>query len=94
MGVKPFPREGAFCVLDKKVGIIFEYPQINSAGSGESNVDQIDTQSAEVHFINEKGETTERVRNVPVGAISQAKLAQIPSKRRPTDAQAKKYGYK
>ncbi len=89
MGVKPFPRQGAFCVIDKKVGIIYEYPQVIP---GE--VDTIDANSAEVHIIDSKGETESRHRNVPVAALTQAKLSQIPAKRRPTDAQAKRYGYK
>lgn len=92
--MKPFPREGAFCVLDKKVGIIFEYPQLNPSGEGDGLVLAPDASSAEVHFLNPDGTTGDRVRNVPVRALSQAKLSQIPAKRRPSDAQAKKYGYR
>lgn len=93
MGVKPFPRAGAFCVLDKKVGIVFEYPQVAQA-SPDTEIVTLDHSSAEVHFLDSNGETESKIRNVPVGALSQAKLSQIPSKRRPTEAQAKKYGYK
>ena len=90
--VKPFPRQGTWCVLDKKVGIIHEHPQINSGGPG--GVDTIDFDSAEVHFVNEKtGDTTSVARNVPVAALSQAKAAQIPAKRRPEAAVAKRLGY-
>lgn len=92
MSVQPFPRAAAFCVLDKKVGIIHEYPQMNY--NAEFDAMEPDPTSAEVHFIDTKGETTSQVRNVPVRALSQAKLSQIPAKRRPTEAQAKKYGYR
>lgn len=92
-GVKPFPRQSAFCTLSGKVGVIYEYPQINRAG-GDSSVDTLDYESAEVHFMDAKGETNEVVRNVPVRALTIAKLSQIPAKRRPTDAQGKRFGYK
>lgn len=92
MGVKPFPRQGAFVALDKKVGIIFEYPQLNYNGEADAMVP--DASSAEVHFMDAKGETTEQVRNVPVRALTQAKLSQLPAKRRPTEAQAKRFGYR
>lgn len=91
-GVKPFPRQSAWAVLGKQIGVIHEYPQINKAG-GESAVDTIDPGAAEVHFVNAKGETTEVVRNVPIGALSIAKLNQIPAARRPSAAQAKRFGY-
>ena len=92
-GVKPFPRQSAFCVLAGKVGIIFEYPQVNATGD-EKNPVSYDPSSAVVHFMNAKGETNEVVRNVPVNALSIAPLSKIPASRRPTDAQAKRFGYK
>ena len=89
--VKPFPREGAFCALDKKAGVLFQYPQQNP--TGESGIVTLDYSSAEVHFMDAKGETNEVVRNVPVGALRLARLAEIPKGRRPNDATARKFGY-
>ena len=93
-GVKPFPRESAWCVLGKKVGVIYQYPQQSPSVDAQGNTTvRYDVESAEVHFVDAKGETSETVRNVPVASLTQAKLAQIPAKRRPTAVQAKYLGY-
>lgn len=94
MAVKPFPRAGAFAVLNKEVGIIFQYPQVNSAGvDNDRAIDTLDEKSAEFHVLAPDG-TTERVlRNVPVTSLRQATVKQIPARRRPSEAAARKYGY-
>jgi hypothetical protein len=94
---KPFPRNGAYCHLKPtgEVGIVHQYPQQNGGGADEdgSPIVTFDPATAEVHVLNDDGTTRAEYRNVPISEIRQAKLKEIPTKRRPTAAQAKKYGY-
>jgi hypothetical protein len=56
-------------------------------------VSNIDGDFAEVHLVNEKGETTVIVPAVAAGSLKQAALADIPEQRRPSAARAAKFGY-
>lgn len=74
---RPFPRKGAWAILDTRVGII-------------SNIED---GLAEVHFTNELGETTIAADGIPAAALTQAHYEDIPVPRRPEPAIATQLGY-
>lgn len=51
------------------------------------------TDSAEVHYVNAKGETIKAAIGVPADEITQAAYKSIPAPRRPDKAHAKRRGY-
>lgn len=95
MAVKTFPRAGAFCVnrLTGDVGVIFQYPQQQGGGGEDAPVVTLDYEVAEVHVLKTDGTTGAHYRNVPIRDLRQAKVSELPAKRRMSAAVAAKYGY-
>lgn len=94
---KPFPRQGAFCVIGttREVGVIHQYPQQNGGGEEAPGkpIITFDPDAAEVHVLNEDGSTKAEYRNVPVRDLRIATLKEIPRPRRMNAVLAAKYGY-
>jgi hypothetical protein len=102
MAVKPFPRAGAFAVLDglggPRVGIIHEYPMQVTAGAEDrdgnvSPITKLDASTCEFHVLDADGTTKAELKNVDIERVRQARISEIPRKRRPSEVQAKKFGY-
>lgn len=102
MGQKSFPRPAAYAVnrITGEVGVIQQYPQLvgqqeadqQSAG-GANLISSLDWQAAEFHTLKSDGTTAAEYRNVPIRDLRIAKVSEIPAKRRPSEAQARKFGY-
>lgn len=75
--ITPFPRRGAWAVLDGRVGIIHA----------------IDANGAEVHIVDDQGDTTMVIPGVALAALTQATHEQIPAARRPKAHIAERFGY-
>jgi hypothetical protein len=94
MAQKTFPRQGAlaFNKVTGTVGVIAQYPQ-QLGSDGVSQIVTLDNFNAEWHELNDDGTTKAEHRNVPVRDLRIATVTEIPRKRRPSEAQARKLGY-
>lgn len=99
-----FPRRGAWALLNGVIGIINMYPQvtrvpveIEDPENPEKTItvfrDETDPNKAEVHLVNEVGETTGVLHGVSINELIIATLADIPESRRPSPELGAEFGY-
>jgi hypothetical protein len=94
MAQKTFPRQGAlaFNKVTGTVGVIVQHPML--VGSAvEGGLVTLDNFMCEWHELNDDGTTKAEHRNVPLRDLRIATVTEIPRKRRPSEAQARKLGY-
>ena len=94
MAQKLFPRQGAiaFNKVTGTTGVIAQYPmQVGSEVDG--GIVTLDNFSCEWHELNDDGTTKGEHRNVPMRDLRIATVSEIPRKRRPSEAQARRLGY-
>lgn len=91
---KSFPRLGSWVILGGAVGVIAKYPFIKLTSREEPDpenegqtmnvpVREEDPSRANVHLVDEKGETAEEHKGVLISELQQAKIKDIPEPRRP-----------
>jgi hypothetical protein len=89
--VAPFPRAGAWCTVAGRLGVIFELVRVRLPDGS------LEVQSAEVHYVDDVGQTVEVAKDVPIEEIAIAALddfAHLARAAHLTPFQAARNGYR
>jgi hypothetical protein len=89
--IAPFPRAGAWCTVDGRLGVIFELVKVRQPDK------TLAVEAAEVHFVADNGETIEVAKDVPIDQLAIAALddfAHLERAAHLTPFQAARTGYR